>query len=51
VFLIRAAGRSAAEMLEALEARLGNTPEVEDAVVAEQLREIALLRLRGIFTA
>ncbi|WP_173921478.1 2-oxo-4-hydroxy-4-carboxy-5-ureidoimidazoline decarboxylase [Agromyces sp. Marseille-P2726] len=50
VFLIRAAGRSSAEMLAALHERLGNTPAEEDAVVAEQLREIALLRLRGLFT-
>ena len=45
VFLIRAAGRSAGEMLEALRERLGHTPEQEEPIVAEQLREIALLRL------
>lgn len=48
VFLIRAAGRSAGEILEQLTLRLGNTPEQEDQIVAEQLREIALLRLAGI---
>lgn len=47
VFLIRAAGRSAAEILQALTARLENSPDDEIGVVAEQLREIALLRLEG----
>nr|WP_299273739.1 2-oxo-4-hydroxy-4-carboxy-5-ureidoimidazoline decarboxylase [uncultured Georgenia sp.] len=45
VFLIRAAGRSAAEILSALDERLGNDPATERRVVAEQLREIAVLRL------
>jgi 2-oxo-4-hydroxy-4-carboxy-5-ureidoimidazoline decarboxylase len=45
VFLIRAAGRTADEMLAALHERLGHTPEQEEPVVAQQLREIALLRL------
>jgi len=49
VFLIRAAGRSAAEILEALNERLGHTDAEEQPVVADQLREIALLRLRGLF--
>ncbi|MFD4421669.1 2-oxo-4-hydroxy-4-carboxy-5-ureidoimidazoline decarboxylase [Agromyces sp. NPDC058484] len=48
VFLIRAAGRSAPEILEALSERMQNTPEAEIMVVAEQLREIAVLRLEGI---
>lgn len=45
VFLIRAAGRSAPEMLAALEARLGNDAETEVAVAAEQQRAITQLRL------
>jgi OHCU decarboxylase len=45
VFLIRAAGRSAAEILAELRRRLDNEPGVETAEVAFQLREIALLRL------
>jgi OHCU decarboxylase len=49
VFLIRAAGRSAQEILDALTVRLGNTPAEEQLVVAGQLREIALLRLKGRF--
>ena len=48
VFLIRAAGRSAGEILAALNERLGHAPEEEDEIVAEQLREIAILRLKGI---
>jgi len=46
VFLIRAAGRSAAEILAALEDRLDHDPETERAVVADQLRQIAVLRLQ-----
>ncbi|WP_275092548.1 2-oxo-4-hydroxy-4-carboxy-5-ureidoimidazoline decarboxylase [Sinomonas gamaensis] len=46
VFLIRAAGRTADEMLAALHERLGHTPEQEEPVVAQQLREIAVLRLK-----
>lgn len=49
IFLIRAAGRTSAEVLEQLTARLDNDPTTEDAVVAGQLREIALLRLEGMF--
>ncbi len=45
VFLIRAAGRTADEMLAALTERLANDDATEAAVVAGQLREIALLRL------
>jgi OHCU decarboxylase len=47
VFLIRAAGRSSEEILEALETRLANEPDTEERLVADQLREIALLRLAG----
>lgn len=47
VFLIRAAGRSAPEILAALTTRLDNTADQEIAVVAQQLREIAVLRLEG----
>lgn len=51
VFLIRAAGRSASEILAELRRRLNNDSETESAEVAQQLREIALLRLEGILTA
>lgn len=50
VFLIRAAGRTPEEILENLSARLGNDPATEQAVVADQLRQIALLRLEGLIT-
>ncbi|KAE8762597.1 2-oxo-4-hydroxy-4-carboxy-5-ureidoimidazoline decarboxylase [Georgenia thermotolerans] len=46
VFLIRAAGRSAAEILAALEERLTHDPATERRIAAEQLREIAVLRLQ-----
>jgi 2-oxo-4-hydroxy-4-carboxy-5-ureidoimidazoline decarboxylase len=50
VFLIRAAGRTAPEILQALNQRLGNSPQEEDTIVAQQLREIALLRLEGLIS-
>src|SRR5699024_4439609 len=50
VFLIRAAGRTAEEILANLEQRMTNTPEVERHIAAEQLREIAVLRLEGVFS-
>ena len=51
VFLIRAAGRSPEQILGALTARLGNDDATEDAVVAGELREIALLRLEQAVAA
>ncbi|WP_448614820.1 2-oxo-4-hydroxy-4-carboxy-5-ureidoimidazoline decarboxylase [Modestobacter sp. URMC 112] len=48
VFLIRAAGRSAEEMLAELRRRLGNPPAEERAEVTEQLAQITELRVRGI---
>ena len=50
VFLIRAAGRTAPEILAALHERLTHTPDEEEAIVAQQLREIALLRLEGVIS-
>lgn len=47
VFLIRAAGRSSQEILDALNKRLGNEPDTEIQVAGQQLREIAVLRLEG----
>ncbi|MBA8817596.1 2-oxo-4-hydroxy-4-carboxy-5-ureidoimidazoline decarboxylase [Microbacterium halimionae] len=46
VFLIRAAGRTPAEMLSQLHRRLENDDAVEAREATEQLAEIALLRLR-----
>lgn len=51
VFLIRAAGRSVPEILENLERRLGQDEATENAEVADQLAQIALLRLKGIVEA
>ncbi|QDG89791.1 2-oxo-4-hydroxy-4-carboxy-5-ureidoimidazoline decarboxylase [Pseudarthrobacter sp. NIBRBAC000502770] len=50
VFLIRAAGRSAQDILAALNQRLTNSAEEEDRIVAQQLREIAVLRLEGLIS-
>jgi len=51
VFLIRAAGRTRAEILGELRRRLELDDAAELAIVGEQLREIALLRLRSTFEA
>ncbi|HET8943021.1 MAG TPA: 2-oxo-4-hydroxy-4-carboxy-5-ureidoimidazoline decarboxylase [Rudaea sp.] len=48
VFLIRAAGRDRAEILAELHRRMDNDPGHELRIIAEQLREIALGRLRTI---
>jgi OHCU decarboxylase len=48
VFLIAASGRSAEELLAALRERLGNDPDTEWAVVAEELRKITRLRLERL---
>ena len=48
VFLIRAAGRDAAEILGELERRLGNDDGTERGETVTQLREIALLRLEQV---
>ena len=50
IYLVRAAGRSAEEILALLEERLTNDPETEIAVTSGQLREIALLRLEGLLS-
>ena len=49
IFLIRAAGRGAEEILACLRRRLNNTDEQEQLATTEQLREITLLRLRQGF--
>lgn len=48
VFLVRAAGRSAAEMLAEIRRRLGNSAEDERAEVTEQLAQITALRVKGM---
>jgi 2-oxo-4-hydroxy-4-carboxy-5-ureidoimidazoline decarboxylase len=48
VFLIRASGRSAAEVLAALRERLGHDPAAEREVVRAELRGIVALRLARV---
>ena len=50
VFLICASGLAADQVLAALHQRLGNEPDEEAAVVADELRRIALLRLEQVLT-
>lgn len=50
VFLIRASGRSAAEMLAELERRLANDVPTERTEVRTQLAQITAARLEGAFT-
>jgi 2-oxo-4-hydroxy-4-carboxy-5-ureidoimidazoline decarboxylase len=45
IFIVCASGKSAAQMLELLEARLGNDPETELRIAAAQQHEITCLRL------
>jgi 2-oxo-4-hydroxy-4-carboxy-5-ureidoimidazoline decarboxylase len=51
VFLIRAAGRSPAEMLAELRRRLGNDAQTERAEVTEQLAQITSLRIAAMVEA
>lgn len=51
VFLIFASGRSDIEMLAAARERLGNGDDDERAVIAGELRKIALLRLERLIDA
>ena len=48
VFLIRAAGRDAEEILAELDRRLRNDDETERAETVDNLRQIALLRLEAL---
>jgi 2-oxo-4-hydroxy-4-carboxy-5-ureidoimidazoline decarboxylase len=48
VFLVRAAGRTSAELLANLRDRLGNDPAVERGVVRDQLGQIATRRLADL---
>ncbi|MGZ4459408.1 MAG: 2-oxo-4-hydroxy-4-carboxy-5-ureidoimidazoline decarboxylase [Nocardioidaceae bacterium] len=50
VYLVCASGRSGAELLADLRRRLGNDDATEAAVVAYELRKIALLRLGKVVT-
>lgn len=48
VYLVRAAGRKAAELLEILERRLDNEPDVEQHEVRSALADITCLRLERL---
>ena len=48
IFIVCASGRTAAQMLALLRARLGNDPDVEIRVAAAEQAEITALRLRGL---
>jgi 2-oxo-4-hydroxy-4-carboxy-5-ureidoimidazoline decarboxylase len=48
VFLVRAAGRTSADILAELERRLGNDDATEREETVAALRDIALLRLEGV---
>ncbi len=50
VFLIRAAGRSKEEILEALQVRISHSAAEEEPIVQQQLREIAIHRLQGMMS-
>jgi len=51
VFLIRAAGRTPAQILTELQRRLGNDAEHEQREVVDQLAQIARLRLENLLVA
>ena len=51
VFLICASGLSGEQILTSLRARLDNDPATETAVVADELRKIALLRLERLLAS
>ncbi|MEU8662042.1 2-oxo-4-hydroxy-4-carboxy-5-ureidoimidazoline decarboxylase [Actinoplanes philippinensis] len=51
VFLIFASGRSQAEILAAARERLGNDETAEQAIVTDELRKIARLRLERVLDA
>jgi OHCU decarboxylase len=50
IFLICATGRTAADMLAALHGRLGNDPDTELRIAAEEQRKITRLRLEKLLT-
>ena len=50
VFIIRAAGRDAREILDQLRTRLDNSDEAERAETIDQLTQIARLRTREMFS-
>jgi OHCU decarboxylase len=51
VFLVSASGRGAEELLAALRQRLGNDPEAELRIAADEQRKITRLRLESLLRA
>lgn len=51
IFIVCATGKTAAEMLALLEARMGNAPEAELAIAAAEQMKITEIRLTGLETA
>jgi len=51
IFIVCATGKSSSEMLALLDARLGNTPDNELSVAAEEQRKITRLRLARLVDA
>jgi 2-oxo-4-hydroxy-4-carboxy-5-ureidoimidazoline decarboxylase len=51
IFIVCATGKSAAEMLDLLDARLGNAPEFELAIAASEQKKITRLRLEKLLGA
>lgn len=49
IYLVRAQGRTGRELLALLRQRLENDPESEYDATVQQLQEIAVLRLEGLF--
>lgn len=50
VFIVRAAGRSGADILDHLRHRLDNSDELERAATIDQLTQIAMLRIREVLS-
>lgn len=50
IYLVRAKGRTGPELLALLQERLRNDPDEEYRVVVEQLQDIALLRVKDLFS-
>ena len=48
IFIVCATGKTASEMLALLESRLGNAPEIEIGIAAEEQARITALRLQQI---
>ncbi len=48
IFIVCATGKSATEMLEILQARLPNSPEIEIGVAGTEQRKITLLRIKKL---